>query len=88
MASWCGCSLAGRDYALSLVDQRTAALRRTLAELEAARLAADAANRSKSQFLSRMSHELRTPLNAILGFAQVLDIEGIDDDQQEVVDHM
>ena len=77
-----------RDYALALVDQRTAALRRTLAELETARQAADAANRSKSQFLSRMSHELRTPLNAILGFAQVLDIEGIDDDQQEVVDHI
>jgi signal transduction histidine kinase len=77
-----------RAYALSLVDQRTIALRRTLAELEEARESADAANLSKSQFLSRMSHELRTPLNAILGFAQVLDIEGIDDDQQEVVDHI
>ncbi|HEY3833336.1 MAG TPA: ATP-binding protein [Acidimicrobiia bacterium] len=77
-----------RAYALALVEQRTVALRRTLAELEVAREDAVAANRSKSQFLSRMSHELRTPLNAILGFAQVLDIEGIDDDQQEVVDHI
>ncbi|MBR9971005.1 hybrid sensor histidine kinase/response regulator [Magnetospirillum sulfuroxidans] len=34
---------------------------------------AEAANRSKTVFLSSMSHEFRTPLNAILGFAQLLD---------------
>lgn len=36
---------------------------------------AEAANRAKSEFLSRMSHELRTPLNAVLGFAQVMDLD-------------
>ena len=40
--------------------------------LDAARRAAEDANRSKSEFLANMSHELRTPLNAILGFAEVL----------------
>lgn len=41
-----------------------------LAREEAA--AAAAANRAKTEFLSRVSHELRTPLNAVLGFAELL----------------
>jgi signal transduction histidine kinase/ActR/RegA family two-component response regulator len=77
-----------REYAMTLVDERTAALQGTLTDLETAREAADAANRSKSSFLSRMSHELRTPLNAVLGFAQVLDLDDLDPNQQEAVDQI
>jgi PAS domain S-box-containing protein len=50
--------------------------------------AAEAANKSKSQFLSRMSHELRTPLNAVIGFGQILQIDELNDGQREAVDHI
>jgi signal transduction histidine kinase len=51
-------------------------------------LAADQANRAKSEFLSRMSHELRTPLNAILGFAQLLGISSLNTNDRESVEQI
>jgi signal transduction histidine kinase/CheY-like chemotaxis protein len=45
---------------------------------ERARADAEAANRSKDDFLSTISHELRTPLNAILGWAAMLRSGSVD----------
>ncbi|MGH7279125.1 MAG: GAF domain-containing protein, partial [Candidatus Rokuibacteriota bacterium] len=45
----------------------------------AARAAAEAANRTKDEFLATLSHELRTPLNAILGWSRLLRVGGMDE---------
>jgi len=47
-------------------------------KMKQAWLAAEQANRAKSDFLSRMSHEIRTPLNAIIGM-NALAMENMDD---------
>jgi signal transduction histidine kinase/DNA-binding response OmpR family regulator len=39
-----------------------------------AREGAEAAARTKTEFLATMSHEFRTPLNAVLGYAQLLEL--------------
>jgi signal transduction histidine kinase/ActR/RegA family two-component response regulator/HPt (histidine-containing phosphotransfer) domain-containing protein len=62
-----------------------AELRERTDAAEAARAEAEAANEAKSTFLATMSHEIRTPMNGVLGMMEVLERQGLGDDQLPLV---
>ena len=70
-------------YIIHRLEDVTQFVRLNEQGLREAKEEADRANTAKSEYLSRMSHELRTPLNAILGFAQLLELEDLGEEQQE-----
>ena len=61
------------------------AISRLALRLERALVAAEAADRTKSEFIASLSHELRTPMNGIVGILELLQLEDLTDGQCELV---
>jgi PAS domain S-box-containing protein len=62
----------GQVLGVVIVARDVTAQKRFENELIEAKQIAEAAVKSKQQFLSNMSHEIRTPMNAIIGFTKVM----------------
>ena len=63
-------------------------IKQTERDLIAAREAALAASRAKSEFLSTMSHEIRTPMNMIMGTADLLAETPLNPEQRKYLEVM
>lgn len=78
------CALPGGGAVATFTD--ISSLKAREAELKKATAAAEAANETKSRFLSTMSHEMRTPLNGIIGSFELLNKAQLDSAQRMYVD--
>ncbi|WMW21476.1 PAS domain-containing sensor histidine kinase [Methanolobus mangrovi] len=81
---------AGKNSVIGTIEDITERKKAEDALLHA-KMVAEAASRTKDEFLATMSHELRTPLTSVIGFSDVLLDEtfgSLDEKQTRYVNHI
>ena len=77
--------LRARAKSMLRIKQQHDRIQVAMAEIQAAKDAAELSAQAKSDFLAMMSHEIRTPINGVLGMTQLLTTTQLTTEQQKYV---
>ena len=80
---WVVNDVLSREYWERLATQEE--LRNQALRLQEARLSAESANQSKSQFLANITHEIRTPISGVIGITSLVLATNLEAEQQELI---